>query len=109
MAKPLVVSDDEERRMTVIEHLEELRRVLIISLIAWGLATVIGFLISGWVLSVVLGPVHQVIGAGKPIWFTGPVDKFFLYFKVGMFTGFILASPVILWQVWTFVAPGLHR
>jgi len=109
MAKPLVVSVDEEHRMTVIEHLEELRRVLIISLIAWGLATVIGFLISGWVLSVVLGPVHQVIGAGKPIWFTGPVDKFFLYFKVGMFTGFILASPVILWQVWTFVAPGLHR
>src|SRR5438067_9064525 len=109
MAKPLVVSDDEERRMTVIEHLEELRRVLIISLIAWGLATVIGFLISGWVLSVVLGPVHQVIVAGKPIYFTGPVDKFFLYFKVGMFTGFILASPIILWQVWTFVAPGLHR
>src|SRR5437660_8826450 len=109
MAKPLVVSDDEERRMTVIEHLEELRRVLIISLIAWGVATVIGFLVSGWVLSVVLGPVHQVIGAGKPIYFTGPVDKFFLYFKVGMFTGFILASPVILWQVWTFVAPGLHR
>src|SRR5437764_9377558 len=109
MAKPLVVSDDEERRMTVIEHLEELRRVLIISLIAWGLATVIGFLISGWVLSVVLGPVHQVIGAGKPIYFTGPIDKFFLYFKVGIFTGFILASPVILWQVWTFVAPGLHR
>src|SRR5438034_10711883 len=109
MAKPLVVSVDEEHRMTVIEHLEELRRVLIISLIAWGLATVLGLLISGWVLSVVLGPVHQVIGAGKPIWFTGPVDKFFLYFKVGMFAGFILASPVILWQVWTFVAPGLHR
>src|SRR5256712_11099368 len=109
MAKPLVVDEDEERRMTVIEHLEELRRVLIISLIAWAGATVMGFLVSVWVLSVVLGPVHQVIGAGKPIYFTGPVDKFFLYFKVGMFTGFILASPVILWQVWTFVAPGLHR
>src|SRR5438477_12166847 len=109
MAKPLVVSDDEERRMTVIEHLEELRRVLIISLIAWGVATVIGFLLSGWVLSVVLGPVHQVVGAGKPIYFTGPVDNFFLHFKVGMFTGVILASPVILCQAWTCAAPWLHR
>src|SRR5438132_7693775 len=100
MAKPLVVSDDEERRMTVIEHLEELRRVLIISLIAWGLATVIGFLISGWVLSVVLGPVHQVIGAGKRLWFTGPVSKFFLYLCVGMFRVFIVVSAIVVWQVW---------
>ncbi len=95
--------------MTVIEHLEELRRVLIISLIAWGVATLIGFILSGFVLEIVLGPVKHVLGAGKPLYFTGPIDKFFLYFKVGIFTGFILASPVILWQVWTFVAPGLHR
>ena len=95
--------------MTVIEHLEELRRVLIVSLIAWGVATLIGFILSGFVLEIVLGPIKHVLGAGKPLYFTGPVDKFFLYFKVGIFTGFILASPVILWQVWTFVAPGLHR
>src|SRR2546430_11369198 len=95
--------------MTVIEPLEELRRVLIISLIAWGVSTGIGFLFSGWVLSVVLGPVHQVIGAGKPIYFTGPVDKFFLYFKVGMFTGFILATPAILSREWPVVAPRRHR
>jgi sec-independent protein translocase protein TatC len=109
MAKPIVVPPDDERRMTVIEHLEELRRVLIISLIAWGVATIIGFIISGFVLEIVLGPVKHVLGAGKPLYFTGPIDKFFLYFKVGIFTGFILASPVIIWQVWTFIAPGLHR
>jgi sec-independent protein translocase protein TatC len=109
MAKPQILPPEDERRMTIIEHLEELRRVLIISLIAWAVATALGFLISGWVLSLILGPIKHVIGAGKPLYFTGPVDKFFLYFKVGLFTGFILASPVILWQVWTFVAPGLHR
>jgi len=95
--------------MTVIEHLEELRRVLIVSLIAWGVATIIGFILAGFVLEIVLGPVKQVLGAGKPLYFTAPIDKFFLYFKVGIFTGFILASPVILWQIWTFIAPGLHR
>jgi sec-independent protein translocase protein TatC len=50
-----------------------------------------------------------VIGPGKTLFFTAPIDKFFLYFKVGIFTGFILASPVIIWQAWTFIAPGLHR
>jgi sec-independent protein translocase protein TatC len=109
VAKPQLVSPEQERRMTVVEHLEELRRVLIISMAAWAAATVIGFIISGFVLEIILGPVKHVLGAGKPLYFTAPIDKFFLYFKVGIFTGFILASPVILWQVWTFVAPGLHR
>src|SRR3989442_4228365 len=108
MAKPSIVPVDEERRMTVIEHLEELRRVLIISLIAWAVATVIGFAISQPVLGILLGPVHKVIGNQKLI-YPGPVDGFLLFFKIGIFTGFILSSPIILWQVWTFVAPGLHR
>ncbi len=95
--------------MTVLEHLEELRRVLIVSLIAWAVATVIGFAVSGFVLNLLLVPVKQVIGAHSHLFFTHPIDKFLLYFKVGIFTGFVLASPVILWQVWTFVAPGLHR
>lgn len=109
MAKPELVPVDEERRMTVLEHLEELRKVLIISLIGWAVGTIIGFALSGFVLELLLGPVRSVLGPKPIVYFTGPVDKFFLYFKVGIFTGFVLASPIILWQVWTFVAPGLHR
>ncbi|HEV3096402.1 MAG TPA: twin-arginine translocase subunit TatC [Candidatus Dormibacteraeota bacterium] len=109
MAKPKLVPADQDRRMTVLEHLEELRRVLIVSLISWAAGTVIGFAISGIVLEILLRPVRSVIGGQHIVYFTGPVDKFFLYFKVGIFTGFILSSPIILWQVWTFVAPGLHR
>jgi sec-independent protein translocase protein TatC len=109
MAKPELVRPGDERQMTVMEHLEELRRVLIVSMIAWAAGTVVGFIISGFVLQLVLGPIKSVIGATKPLYFTGPIDKFFLYFKIGIATGFIVASPVILWQVWTFVAPGLRR
>src|SRR6266550_905295 len=100
MAKPSIVPADEERRMTVIEHLEELRRVLIISLIAWAVAQP--------VLGILLGPVHKVIGNQRLI-YGGPVDAFLLFFKIGIFTGFVLSSPIIIWQVWTFVAPGLRR
>jgi sec-independent protein translocase protein TatC len=108
VAKPQLVNPDEERRMTVMEHLEELRRVLIISLIAWGVATVIGFILSGWILQILLLPVKQVIG-NQPLYFLRPVDKFLLYFKIGLFGGLILAAPIIFWQAWTFVAPGLRR
>src|ERR1700674_1712879 len=109
MAKPRLVPADEDRRMTVIEHLEELRRVLIVSFIALIVAAIVGFLISGFVLQIVLAPIKSVIGSGKPLYVTAPIDKFFLYFKIGIFTGLIIASPIILWQVWTFVAPGLRR
>src|SRR5256712_4675853 len=108
MGKPSIVPADEERRMTVIEHLEELRRVLIISLIAWAVATLIGFAVSQPVLGILLGPVHKVIGNQRLI-YGGPVDGFLLFFKIGIFTGFVLSSPIIIWQVWTFVAPGLRR
>ena len=82
--------------MTVIEHLEELRRVLIISLIAWGIATVIGLAISQPVLGILLGPVHKVIGNQRLI-YPGPIDGFLLFFKIGIFTGFVLSSPIIIW------------
>ena len=95
--------------MTVVEHLEELRRVLIISLIAWGVATIVGFFLADFVIRVLMVPVKEVIGANHPLYFFRPVDKFLLYFKVGIFTGLVLASPVIFWQAWTFVAPGLRR
>jgi len=108
MAKPQLVKPDEERRMTVIEHLEELRRVLIISLIAWGIATVVAFILSGWILQLLLVPIKQVIG-NQPLYFTRPVEKFLLYFKIGLFGGLVLAAPIIFWQVWGFVAPGLRR
>jgi sec-independent protein translocase protein TatC len=108
MAKPQLVNPDEERRMTIMEHLEELRRVLIISLIAWGIATVAAFLVSGWILQLLLVPIKQVIG-NQPLYFTRPVEKFLLYFKIGLFGGLVLAAPIIFWQVWGFVAPGLRR
>lgn len=108
MAKPVLVQPEDEKRMTVLEHLEELRRVLIVSLIAWGVATVVGFVLSGYVLRLLLVPVHKVIG-NQHLYFTGPIDKFMLYFKVGLVTGLVIASPIILWQLWTFIAPGLRR
>ncbi len=108
MAKPSLVVTDEDRRMTIIEHLEELRRVLIVSIIAFAIASVVGLVLSQQVLKLLLVPVHDVIGNHK-LPYAGPLDAIFLLFKIGLVTGLILSSPVIFWQVWTFIAPGLRR
>jgi sec-independent protein translocase protein TatC len=104
---------DGERRMTIVEHLEELRRVLIISLAAWLVGSVVAFIFNGFILSLLLRPLkvvlanthnHIVNGAI----FTSPTEGLTVPIKIATIIGFILALPVVLWQVWWFVSPGLR-
>jgi sec-independent protein translocase protein TatC len=97
---PVVV---EEERMSIIEHLEALRRVLIVSLIAWGIATLISLLVSGRILGLL---VHQA-GLKEAI-FLQPTGGVLLTLKVAMYIGVVIAAPVIIQQIWWFVSPGLH-
>src|SRR6266550_2193133 len=90
--------------MSVIEHLEALRRVLIISMIAWGIATVAAVFLSGHVITFLLdrsGLHHGV--------YLQPGGGVLLQLKVALYIGVVLASPVIIQQLWWFVSPGLHR
>ncbi len=104
--------EPDERRMTVVEHLQDLRRVLIVSLIAWLVATVgcaiftqklIAFLIIP--LKSVLAGHHSVVKG--PIIYS-PTEFFTIPFKVAMLGGLIVSLPIVLWQLWTFVSPGLR-
>jgi sec-independent protein translocase protein TatC len=89
--------------MSVIEHLEALRRVLIVSLIAWAVTTVAAAFISSRVIS------FLVVQAGieKAIYLQ-PAGGVILELKVALYIGVVLASPVVIQQVWWFVSPGLH-
>ena len=94
----------EDDRMSVIEHLEALRRVLIISMIAWGIATIASVFLSGHVITFLLdrsGLHHGV--------YLQPGGGVLLQLKVALYIGVVLASPVIIQQLWWFVSPGLHR
>jgi sec-independent protein translocase protein TatC len=93
----------EEQRMSVIEHLEALRRMLIISLIAWGVATIASFFIAGHVIT------FLVTQAGiKHAVYLQPAGGVLLQLKVAMYIGIVLSAPVVIQQVWWFVSPGLH-
>lgn len=97
---------EKREAMTLLEHLEELRRVLAISLGAWLVGTVVGVLLSGLmlrVLTIPLGYLHQSLH------YFNPMGYFSIHLKVGAIVGLALVLPIILWQVWSFVSPGLHQ
>ncbi|TMF35893.1 MAG: twin-arginine translocase subunit TatC [Chloroflexi bacterium] len=94
----------EDERMSVIEHLEALRRALIISLIAWGVTTIAAIFISGHVITFLI----TRAGIGHAIYLQ-PGGGVILQLKVALYIGIVLAAPVIIQQVWWFVSPGLHQ
>jgi len=89
--------------MSLIEHLEALRRMLIISLIAWGLATVVSFFLSGHVITFLVSQAGLKVG-----YYLQPAGGVLLQLKVAMYIGIVLSAPVVIQQVWWFVSPGLH-
>jgi sec-independent protein translocase protein TatC len=94
----------EEQRMSIIEHLEALRRALIISLSAWAIATIGAFFISGQVIGLL------VDRAGiKNAIYLGPTGGVVTTLKVAIYIGLVIAAPVVIQQIWWFVSPGLHR
>ncbi len=95
-----------------MEHLEELRRVLIISGAAWLVATIVAFIFSKQIIALLERPINSVLENSKystktPI-VTGVIDPISIPFKVAAVTGIIVALPVIIWQVWLFISPGLR-
>src|SRR5947209_18281692 len=93
----------DEQRMTIIEHLEALRRALIVALAAWAVATVVAFFISGRII----GWLIDRAGIGHAIYLQ-PAGGVLLELKVALYIGVIIAAPVVIQQVWWFVSPGLH-
>ena len=95
---------EEGATMSLIEHLEELRRRLIVIVIAVLLAAVAGFVVAGPVLELLRAPLPDQF---KTLIFTGPADAFGVQLKIAGFLGIAIAMPVILFEVWRFVTPGL--
>jgi sec-independent protein translocase protein TatC len=89
--------------MSLVGHLAELRNRLVKAVIAVAIASVVGFFFSGQIVSILKAP----IPGGKPLFYTGLGDAFVIDLKISIVVGVIIAMPVILWQVWGFIAPGL--
>lgn len=89
--------------MPLVDHLSELRRRIIWSVVAIAIGSVIGYLVSESIISFLIAP----LPAGTPTKVFGIGDAFAIRLKIALVVGIILAMPVLLWHVWRFVAPGL--
>ena len=103
--------DDDESsgadKMSFLEHLDELRKRLIVCVSSLA----VGFLISwGFInklVDFIFVPLHSTIKGGK-FQYTEPGEFFMLQMKLAALAGLFLALPIVLWQIWRFVAPGLY-
>lgn len=100
--EPEVIEDPEPATMTLVDHLSELRRRIAISIVAVGIGAVIGFLLAEPIIELLLTPLP-----GGEVVFLTVGGGFFVFLRVALIVGILLALPVILYQLWAFVAPGL--
>lgn len=96
---------EEMRQGTFLEHLDEMRRRLIISLAAFFLAAVPPFLFADRLLDILISPLTGVVPS---VYFFSPADAFVVKIKVVFLCAAVIASPVILGQIWSFISPGLY-
>jgi len=100
---------DEEEKLPFTSHLDELRKRLIRCFIAVGIGFAASYGFKEQLFQILVRPLIKVMNAGDKMIFTGLPEAFFTYLKVAFLSGLILAAPVIIYQFWMFVAPGLYE
>ena len=100
-------ADDAPGRMSFLDHLDELRRRILYSVYSVLAACVISFTFIRQILDFITRPMLSVLPNGKLLG-TEALDPITLWFKAGLFVAVIIASPLIMLQVWYFIAPGLY-
>ncbi len=97
--------------MSLVGHLTELRNRTLVSVAAVAVGAVVTFVLFAHILGVLLDPYCHTAGPAHScqLYVTGPLDGLSIRVKVAAYGGIILASPLLLWQLWRFIAPGLHR
>ncbi len=104
--------DESGSKMSFLEHLDELRKRLIY--ICWSLLAgcIVAYFYIQQIFDFIMKPMYTLLArqpnGGAKLMFTSGAEPFMLYIKIGFIAGVFIASPLILYQVWKFIAPGLY-
>jgi len=93
-------------RMTFLEHLDELRKRLLYSIIGMAVGFAVCWIFREEIYAFISYPILQVL---DKLVVTKPTEAFTIYMKVAFIGGIFIAAPIILMQIWMFIAPGLYR
>jgi sec-independent protein translocase protein TatC len=100
--------EDAGAKMSFLDHLDELRKRLINCVIALVIGCVVAFIFINQIFSFVMLPLQQMLPPGGRLIYTQGGEAFMLYIKIGALAGLVVAIPLILTQLWLFIAPGLY-
>lgn len=99
----------EEDKAPFTAHLEELRSRLIVCFVAVGIGFFVAYFFKEKLFELLMKPLTDVMGEDDKLIFTNLPEAFFIYLKTAFLAGILAASPVILYEFWKFVAPGLYK
>lgn len=100
------MADRSDQELSVVEHLHELRRVFIVSVVAILVFAIAFFFARDFFLGIIKEPVTSL---GYDLQFLNVTEPVMTYFRLSIYLGFLAALPIILWQVWSFILPALKR
>ena len=94
--------------MSFLDHLDELRKRLVISLLSILVGILVAFAFIPYVFEFIMRPLQEILPEGGRLVYTEPTEAFFLYMKMAALAGLLIAFPVVAAQTWFFMAPGLY-
>jgi sec-independent protein translocase protein TatC len=100
--------DARQGVMGFLDHLDELRKRIIRSCIAIGVGMVVGFVFIDRIANFVLAQILRTLPAGSSLIYTNPSEGFAFWFDLALIAGVVLAAPFVMYQLWSFIAPGLY-
>lgn len=98
----------EEEKQPFTSHLEELRNRLITCFVAVGVGFIASYAFKQKLFYILVAPLQKVMKSGDTLIYTHLPEAFFTFLKTALISGIMLASPVIIYQFWMFMAPGLY-
>ena len=101
--------DETGGKMSFLEHLDELRKRLIYSLISLAVGVGIACLFIERLYQFVMRPMQAMLPPGSKLIYTEAPEAFMLYIRVAIISGLVIGAPLIMWQLWLFIAPALYQ
>src|SRR5680860_355710 len=98
-----------QENLSLVDHLGELRRRIIVAVVALVIGMVAAFIAQDWVFSLIKRPLRNIEGVSTQLVTFSPTEPFLTVIKVSAYAGFMLALPVILWQIWAYIMPALFE
>ena len=100
---------EQLQRMSLLEHLTELRKRNVKALIGFGVAFALCWIWVEPIAQFLARPIYKFLPEGERLIFLGVTDPFILYVKVAALAALFVASPWVAWQAWRFISPGLYK